>query len=52
MAWLAKLDARAEKWPRPLQWAYTAVKAILIVLGAGVLVNWYIEKVRYFDTWF
>ncbi len=34
MAWLAKLDARARQWPRPVFWGYTALKWYLVAVGA------------------
>lgn len=33
MAWLARLDARARSWPRPLWWGYTALKWYLVAAG-------------------
>ena len=38
MAWLARLDARASRWPSPVFWGYTALKWYLVVLGAWVLI--------------
>lgn len=52
MAWLAKLDARAAKWPRPAHWLYLGVKGALIVIGAICLWFWYVEKVEFFDSLF
>jgi hypothetical protein len=37
VAWLAKLDARASKWPKPAHWAYLAVKWYLAAVGAFAL---------------
>lgn len=45
MAWLAKLDAKAQRWPPPALWAYTAVKATLIVIGALALGRMLLDKV-------
>jgi hypothetical protein len=37
LAWLAKLDARASKWPKPLSWSYFALKWYLVFVGAYAL---------------
>jgi hypothetical protein len=34
LPWLAKLDQRARRWPRPAFWGYLAVKWYLVILGA------------------
>lgn len=34
---IEKLDARAERWPRPLFWLYLFVKWFLVSLGAAML---------------
>lgn len=52
LAWLARLDARARQWPRPVLWGYTFLKWSLVALGAAGMVNWYLEKLRYFDSWY
>lgn len=36
MAWLAKLDARAARLPKPIYWPYLAIKWYIVALGAGV----------------
>lgn len=45
MAWLMKLDTRARGWPAPFVWAYTALKAILIVVGALALGRMLLDRV-------
>lgn len=42
MAWMARLDARAARWPRPLRWPYRALKWTLVLLGAYLLIGWYV----------
>lgn len=38
MAWLARLDARARKWPAAVRWAYLGFRWLLILLGVyGVI---------------
>ena len=44
MAWLEKFDKRTETWPAPAIWAYTAVKAALIVIGAIALGRVLLDK--------
>lgn len=43
MSWIARLDARAQRWPRARYWSYLAVKWYLIATGAialgGVLLD-------------
>lgn len=34
MAWLARLDAKAQKWPRLIRWAYHSLKYYLLAAGA------------------
>lgn len=44
MAWLANLDARARRWPKPLHWTYAATKWLMVALGVyGALGLAYIE---------
>lgn len=33
MAWLARLDAKAQKWPRLIRWAYHGLKYYLLAAG-------------------
>lgn len=44
VAWLAKLDAKAKRWPRPAYWAYVGVKWYLIAAGAIVLTLYTLER--------
>ena len=44
VAWLASLDARAAKWPRPVFWGYTALKYGLAALGVWVLIGVYADN--------
>lgn len=37
MAWLERLDRRAETQPDVVQWGYVAIKAYLTVAGAIIL---------------
>lgn len=37
MAWLARLDATASRWPTPAYWSYLGVKWYLIATGAIAL---------------
>jgi hypothetical protein len=39
MAWLARLDARAAKWPRPLRWPYVTLKWFLAAMGLYMLIG-------------
>lgn len=39
MAWLARLDARAARLPRPLHWSYLALKWYLVILGLVISVG-------------
>lgn len=42
MPWLAKLDARARRWPLPIHWGYLGVKWGLALMGAASLIGiWY-----------
>lgn len=44
MPWLAKLDARAARWSRPVRYPYLALKWLLVALGAYCLVGVYVQK--------
>lgn len=44
MAWLAKLDARVQRWPRPARWTYLAVRWYLIAAGAIVLTLYLLQR--------
>ena len=33
MAWLARLDAAARRWPPPAQWLYVSLKWYLVAAG-------------------
>lgn len=37
MPWMARLDARAQQWSRPVYWSYLSVKWYLIATGAIAL---------------
>jgi hypothetical protein len=39
MAWLANLDARADRWPTPGRWTYIGMKWALVALGAFALLG-------------
>ena len=39
MAWLARLDARAARWPRPVRWPYLSLKYLLITLGVYLAIG-------------
>ena len=45
MAWLERLDARAQTWPRPVYWLYAATKWYLIVLGGFLLLGTYLDRI-------
>lgn len=44
MAWLARWDARAETWPRPVRWLYLGVKWYLVAAGAIVLTVVWLQR--------
>lgn len=44
MPWLARLDARASHWPAPVRWSYLGLKWYLIVLGGGLLLGTYLDR--------
>lgn len=46
MAWLARLDARARRAPRPLRWAYWGLKWYLVALGTYGAVGLAIMELR------
>lgn len=46
MAWLAKLDTRAARWPRPVRWSYLSLKWYLIIGGAIGLCGLAVEEIR------
>ncbi len=39
MAWLEKLDAKAQHWPTAGRWAYRGLKWYLVLLGAFALIR-------------
>jgi hypothetical protein len=44
LAWLARLDARARRWPTPARWLYHAAKWYLVLGGAIILGLTYLER--------
>jgi hypothetical protein len=52
MAWLAKLDARAARWPTPARWTYLGVKWYLVGLGGLALFGSWAMKVSEIKGWF
>ena len=45
MAWLARLDARAQAWPRPLRWCYVGLKWYLVIMGGFALAMTYLQRI-------
>lgn len=45
MAWLAKLDARAARWPKPAFWTYFLLKWYLVLLGGFALIRVNLDKI-------
>jgi len=41
LAWLARLDARAAKWPLPIRLVYLGVKWYLVLAGAIIAIAYY-----------
>ena len=39
MAWLARLDARADTWSRPIRWPYRGLKYLLVTLGVYLAIG-------------
>ena len=44
MAWLARLDARARLWPRPLRWCYVGLKWYLVLVGGLALLGVWADR--------
>jgi len=44
MAWMARLDARAAKWPAPTRWVYLAVKWYCVAFGAFALFRLWLDR--------
>lgn len=42
MAWAARWDTRAKRWPIGLRWLYLVIKWFLVVMGAYLLVGHYV----------
>lgn len=42
--WLKRLDAKASRWPRPVFWAYLALKWYLAALGAFALLRIWADR--------
>lgn len=51
MAWLAKLDARAQTWPRAARWAYVGLKWYLVALGAFALLGVWADRLGLWDMY-
>jgi hypothetical protein len=45
MAWLAKLDARAQLWPTPGRWAYLGLKWYLVLVGGMALGRVFLDRI-------
>lgn len=45
MAWLARLDARAAKWPKPVHWSYIGLKWYLASVGGIALLRVYLDRI-------
>lgn len=52
MAWLAKLDARAQQWSPTTRRTYAVIKWALVVLGAYALIGSWSMKVADIASWF
>ena len=46
MAWLARLDAKASHWSRPVRWSYLSLKWYLVGSGALCLIWLGVENIR------
>lgn len=46
MSWIAALDTRAARLPRPLWFAYASLKWLLIVLGGYVVIGLYLQRMN------
>ena len=44
MSWLSALDTRATRWPAPFRWGYLGLKWYLVVLGAGLVLGTYLDR--------
>lgn len=44
MAWLARLDARAQSWPRPIRYSYVALKWYLVIMGGFALLGVWADR--------
>jgi hypothetical protein len=44
LSWLAKLDARAAKWPAAVRWSYLVLKWGLFGLGAVLWLTLWFER--------
>lgn len=44
MPWLAKLDAKVEKWPKPARWLYVGLKWYLVIMGAFALIRIWLDR--------
>lgn len=44
MAWLARLDTRARRWPRLARWAYTGLKFYLLAAGTFLWIMLWWER--------
>ena len=48
---MARLDARARRWPVPLFLVYLAVKWYLVFAGAFGLLMWYLHRLGLPSLW-
>ena len=46
MTWLAKLETRATRWPRPVRWSFFALKWYLVMIGVIGVCGLAIERTR------
>ena len=46
MAWLARLDARAKRWPKPARATYISARWLLIGLGAYAVIGLAVIEIR------
>lgn len=45
MSWIARLDARAARWPLPARWAYRGLKWYLVALGGFAVIRLALDRI-------
>lgn len=51
MAWMQRLDTKAATWPKPVYWAYVALKWYLVVMGAFALIRLNLDRMGWWSLY-